>query len=87
MTAAALDMMRDVDLSSPDIVSAEMTRGGREVRRPVVGDRILIVQNFCQGLARPSAREAPGGAMPYHYRFASKAGAERNYLGVCSTTP
>src|SRR5882672_10176308 len=27
MTAAAQDMMRDVDLSSPDMVSAEMTRG------------------------------------------------------------
>jgi hypothetical protein len=33
VTAAAQDMMRDVDLSSPDMVSAEMTRGGREVRR------------------------------------------------------
>ena len=27
MTATAQDMMRDVDLSSPDMVSAEMTRG------------------------------------------------------------
>ena len=26
MTATAQDMMRDVDLSSPDMVSAEMTR-------------------------------------------------------------
>ena len=27
MTATAQDMMRHVDLSSPDMVSAEMTRG------------------------------------------------------------
>ena len=32
MTATAQDMMRHIDLSSPDMVSAELTRGEVEAR-------------------------------------------------------
>jgi hypothetical protein len=51
MTAAAQDMMRHVDLSSPDMVSAEMTRG--EVEAALAAATVAAPADFIEEIVRP----------------------------------